>query len=386
MESTVSQILLDLFILFAAAKIGGEIFERIGQPGVVGELLAGIIIGPGALGIISESIINETVATLGVILLLFYVGLETRVSDIFDVGFEATLTALSGIVIPFLLGYGLATLVGLPTIEGLFIGTAMVATSVGITARVLSEQGYIHLKPSKVILGAAIIDDILGMMILSFVAGLAGAQRLSWLDQSVVIFQAITFVLFLALAAPKLVKTHASLLEKLHIRNAPLVVALLISLGLSALASYLGLAAIVGAFLAGMAFAETADRFALEKQTKPIYEFLVPFFFVVMGSKVELSSFANTEIIILTVAITLLAILGKLLGCGLGALRLGFKEALAVGVGMVPRGEVGFIVATVGLILKVIEPSLYSVVVAMAIITTMIVPPLLPRLFKTIVK
>jgi Kef-type K+ transport system membrane component KefB len=386
MESTVSQILLDLFILFAAAKIGGEIFERIGQPGVVGELLAGIIIGPGALGIISESIINETVATLGVILLLFYVGLETRASDIFDVGFEATLTALSGIVIPFLLGYGLATMVGLPTIEGLFIGTAMVATSVGITARVLTDRGYIHLKPSKVILGAAIIDDILGMMILSFVAGLAGAQRLSWLDQTVVIFQAITFVLFLALAAPKLVKTHASLLEKLHIRNAPLVVALLISLGLSALASYLGLAAIVGAFLAGMAFAETADRFALEKQTKPIYEFLVPFFFVVMGSKVELSSFANIEIIILTVAVTLLAILGKLLGCGLGALRLGFKEALAVGVGMVPRGEVGFIVATVGLVLKVIEPSLYSVVVAMAIITTMIVPPLLPRLFKTIVK
>jgi Kef-type K+ transport system membrane component KefB len=384
MEDTVSQILLDLFILFAAAKIGGEIFERIGQPGVVGELLAGIIIGPGALGIISESIINETVATLGVILLLFYVGLETRASDIFDVGFEATLTALSGVIIPFLLGYGLATFVGLPTIEGLFIGTAMVATSVGITARVLTERGYIHLKPSKVILGAAIIDDILGMMILSFVAGLAGAQRLSWLDQTVVIFQAVTFVLFLALAAPKLVKTHASLLEKLHIRNAPLVVALLISLGLSALASYLGLAAIVGAFLAGMAFAETADRFALEKQTKPIYEFLVPFFFVVMGSKVELSSFASTEIIMLTLAITFLAIVGKLLGCGLGALRLGFKEALVVGTGMVPRGEVGLIVATVGLVLKVIEPSLYSVVVAMAILTTIIVPPLLPRLFKSL--
>ncbi len=377
-----TQILFELFIMFAAAKIAGEIFERLKQPPVIGELIIGMIIGAHALGLLAaESPVQEAVSTIGVVVLLFAVGLETKVSELARVGRTATLVGISGIVLPFALGYLYFILINYNQIESLFIGTALVATSVGITARVLADMGLLQKNYSMVILGAAVVDDILAMMILAIVGGLA-RDTLSILSLILVIIEALAFVGFLVFIMPDLVKKHASILGYLHISYAPFIVALTICLGLSALAGYIGLAAIIGSFLAGMVFAETADRFELQEKTKPLTEFLVPFFFVVMGNRLEIESFFNLNILKVSLIVTLLAILGKIIGCSLSSYKMGFISSLAIGIGMIPRGEVGLIVAALGLKLSVIDKNIYSIVIIMVVLTTLIAPALLKMILS----
>lgn len=376
-----TRILLDLFIIFAAAKLAGEIFHRLKQPAVVGEILVGILLGPHLLGLISDSHTLSVFAEIGIIFLLFAVGLETRATDMFRVGRVALAVAVAGVLLPF--GMGLAFMLGLggQLVTALFVATALVATSVGITARVLADLGQTASRPARIILGAAVIDDILGLIVLAIVSGMSAGNFSTW-HIGLVIIEAIAFTVFVLFVGRHAAHRLSAHLYKLRISNPAFVVSVALCLGLSAVANYIGLAAIVGAFLAGMAFAETQEAAHIRRSLDPVYDLLVPIFFVIMGTQVNLHSFANTFIIMLGLVITILAIIGKLVGCGLAALELGKREALAIGIGMIPRGEVGLVVAAIGLSRGIIGNDIYGVVVFMCILTTLITPPLLRMALK----
>ena len=399
--------LLLIFVAFLAAKLGGEVMERMRLPAVTGELIAGIILGPTLLSIItSEDRFLDVLAQLGATFLLFSVGMETKISELKKVGMIASSVALLGVVTPFVLGYYVSVLMFASSVEAMFIATALVATSVGITARVLDDLGMIHTQEAKIILGAAIIDDILGMIVLTLVSGVA-VGSITYLSIAIVIAEAICFVAIVTLIGTRVVKyavgkrdirsdktvngawsihytTSAfkrdSWLDKLKQRQAPFVIILIVIFGLSALASFIGLAAIIGAFFAGLIFSDTKDTYELEEKFEPLNVLLVPFFFVVMGARVDLASFSN--VIPFAIVITVVAILSKLIGCSLGAASRGERTAMIVGAGMVPRGEVGIVVAMIGLSMGTIGQATYTVIVLVSIVTTLYAP----FLIKTVVK
>jgi len=398
METGVEFILIQLFVLYALAKGLGELFERLKQPAVVGEIIAGIIIGPSGILLANylfgaeiassleslhlyEGEVLSTLAELGVIVLLFTVGLETKFSDLKKVGFLATLVAVLGVVVPFGLGAAYILLTTGHNVEALFIGAAMVATSVGITARVLTDLDVIYSVESRIILGAAVIDDVLGMIVLTLVIGIsAPGGGISILHIAQVIIIALLFVFIMMLMGGKVVRKSEKYLEKMKFKDAPLAAALMVCFGLSAVAMHIGLAAIIGAFLAGMAFAEINEKYHLGLKMSPINTFLVPFFFVLTGTRVDISTFGTVAVT--ATIITVLAILGKLVGCGLASIKLGKESAFIIGSGMVPRGEVGIIVAVIGYTAGAISSELYSVVVIMAMVTTLVAPPMLKWGFK----
>jgi Na+:H+ antiporter len=290
--------------------------------------------------------------------------------------------AVLGVTVPFVLGYGLVgPVLGHPQLEATFVGAAMVATSVGITARVLRDLGVIASRESRVILGAAVIDDILAMIILAVVAGIAATGTIRAIDVMAIAGQAVVFTAFVAFVGTGLMRRYALRLETLHMDNAPFALALGAMLGLAALAGIVGLAAIIGAFLAGMVFAEAREHFQLEQQTLPIYQLLVPFFFVITGSYVDWRLFVTPGLIGLALGVTILALLGKVLPCGAAMNGEGARSMAIVGVGMAPRGEVGLIVASLGLSLGAIPQGVFSVVVVMTILTTLVVPPILRVLY-----
>jgi Kef-type K+ transport system membrane component KefB len=375
-------ILFELFVIFAAAKLVGELFERIDQPPVIGELLVGVALGSHALGLVSESEVHEVMQELGAIFLLFMVGLDTHVDELKKVGRHALGVGASGIVLPFALGTAFIFATDGSGNHAMFMGAAMVATSVGITARVLSDLGVIHTRESRVILGAAVVDDILGLMVLAVVSGL-GQDELSLLHMIVLAVVAVGFVTIVGAFGNRATRILAPRVETAQISRGPLALALSVCLGLSALAGAIGLAAIIGAFLAGMAFSELRPRWKLEDQIEPVYELLVPFFFVLTGARVDVGSLVDASTLGTVAVVTLLAIAGKLIGCGAAAWGLGRKSALIVGTGMVPRGEVGLIVASVGLSGELINAELYGVIVAMSILTTLVAPPALKALFAS---
>ena len=398
--SSITDILLDLFIIFIASKLAGELFERIHQPAVIGELLAGMLIGPFALGLLGEpgpaliaafhgeeaarealATLYEVLAEVGVIVLLFFVGLEISLEDMLRVGRRAAVVGILGVLLPMLLGYTLITYLGYPQAGAIFVGTAMVATSVGITARVLADFGALQSKEASIILAAAVVDDVLGMILLAGVVGIENGQG-SWGQVALVAVEAIAFTGFVVLVGTRVIRRYDTHLDDLRQRNGPFVAAMAVCLGLATLAGYVGLAAIIGAFLAGMAFSQTRQRPALVEQTKPVYDFLVPFFFVVTGAQVDPRIFLDTKLAGLALAVTGLAIVGKLVGCSLGALGMGWRSTTVVGVGMVPRGEVGLIVAAIGLSVGALSAELFSVVVVMSILTTLLVPPVLNLLYQ----
>lgn len=375
------QVLLALFIMMAAAKVLAEIFERLQQPAVVGEILAGVIIGPSVLAWVAPSEITNTLAEIGVILLLFTVGLETKPSAILKVGTRATVVAVLGVIAPFVGGYFLMRWWGASNLEALFIGTALVATSVGITARVLGSMNVLEVRTARIILGAAVIDDILGLLILALVSS-ASAGQINYLVIGTTAALAIGFTVFVLLIGAPVVTRLAPRIENLRTSESLFVFGLLLCLGLSVAAAYIGVAAIIGAFLAGMALAQATDGHpTMHKQINGVTEFLVPFFLVNIGMQVRLDVFRSRSILLLTILVTLLAVITKLLGCGLGALSLGMRRAAQVGMGMVPRGEVGIVVAQIGLSLAVINDALFGVVLFMSVATTLIAPPFLKILF-----
>ena len=385
MENT-TKILFDLLLMFAAAKVLGELFERVKQPAVIGEILAGIVLGPYIFGLINPLQVEtfhvyEVFAEVGVIILLFSIGLHIKVDDILKVGKTSSVVAILGVILPFFFGYLYTLTSDHTTVEALFIGAAMVATSVGITARVFADLGILDSRVAKVMLAAAVIDDILALLVLAVVTGV-GQGTISYVKITLLTLEAAGFIIFLTIIGKGLIPRLGPFLGFFKTKNAPFALALLFCLGLSAVASYIDLAAIVGAFMAGMVLAELNVEFRFSSKFESLYDFLVPFFFVVMGTQVDLSVFTKFNLVGAALILTVFAILGKLIGCGLGAWGLGWKEASVVGVGMVPRGEVGMIVASIGLGMGVISTDLYSIVIFMVIATTILTPPVLAAMIS----
>jgi Kef-type K+ transport system membrane component KefB len=378
-----TKVLLTLFIMLAAAKFMAELFERLRQPAVAGEIMAGILIGPSLLNLAAPTEITSILAEIGVIFLLFNVGLETKPAAIFKVGKSAAIVAVLGVVLPFIAGWLLMTAWGSTSVESLFVGTALVATSVGITARVLSGMGLLDAPTARIILGAAVIDDILGLLVLAVVSSMA-AGAVNYIEILTTAVLAIGFTVFVAVVATPVVTRVAPRIDQLRSGHGMFILGLVLCLGLSVAAAYIGVAAIIGSFLAGMAMAEASeDHPNMHRQINGVTEFLVPFFLVNIGMQLRLDVFRSPAVVLLCVLVTLVAVVTKLFGCGLGAINLGIKRAAQVGMGMVPRGEVGIIVAQLGLSLAVIGPELYGVVLFMAVATTLIAPPFLKMLYAS---
>lgn len=374
-------LLFELFAIFVAAKLIGEIFERMKLPAVLGEICAGVLIGPYALGWIHPSDTLKAIAEIGAIFVLFHAGLEISPKDLVRVGRSAVLVAIAGIVLPFILGFGYMHWRGDALTESVFVGVAMVATSVGITARVLGDMGVLSSKVAKIILGAAVFDDILGMLLLAVVDGLAQSGGVEWLRLGTLAVEALLFALFMIFIGPRILSRLRPRLVNLSTHNAPLIVSLMVCLGLSFAASKIGMAAIIGAFFAGMIFSECSPEWDLVPRVHAITEFLGPFFFFSIGSQLDIKLF-NGSVLGIALIVSGLAIVSKVVGCGLPMIGDGWRSALSVGVGMMPRGEVALIVALVGLNSQIVTQSTYAIVVFMTAVTTILAPPLLRILLR----
>ena len=377
-----TQILLQLFAILVATKIGHEIFRRLGQPAIVGEILGGVVAGPAVLGVYQINAETQLFAEIGVVLLLFQVGLVTRLHDLMRVGGTAFVVAVLGVAFPFIAAFAITEVISSGDLAlGLFLAAALTATSVGITSSVLQELGALETTSGRIILGAAVIDDVLGIMVLSISAGIA-AGELSVGRIASLFVVALLFIAIVAIGGTRAVRARGSLLTAPRFAESAFLPGMMIMLGLAALASVIGLAAIIGAFLAGMVVGESPERPALEAEVAPVAAFFTPFFFGAIGAQVDLAGLSSPDALVLLLGVTLLAIVAKFAGAFLGAIRHGRARALLVGWGMVPRGEVGLVVAALGLTTGAIARDIYSVVVGMAIVTTLIVPPLLPPLVR----
>jgi Kef-type K+ transport system membrane component KefB len=376
-----AEILLQLFWILVAAKVGNEIFRRLGQPTVVGEILGGVVAGPAVLGVYQINAETELFAEIGVVLLLFQVGVETRLHELLRVGVTALAVGALGVLLPFGAGFLAAEIAGGDLATAVFLAAALTATSVGITSNVLRDLGGLHTKSGRVILGAAIIDDVLAIMILSVATGVAAGSLSAERIISLVVV-AVLFIVVVLIGGTRILRRRRSLLTDPEFAETPFLPGMILMLGLASLASVIGLAAIIGAFLAGMVVGESSERHALEAEVAPVAAFFTPFFFGFIGAQVDLAGLANMEAILILLGITALAVASKFIGAFIGAFRSGLWRGILVGWGMVPRGEVGIVVAGLGLSAGAIDSEIYSVVVGMAILTTLIVPPLLPAMLR----
>jgi Kef-type K+ transport system membrane component KefB len=395
----VAPVALWLVVILLSAKFGADLAVRVGQPAVLGELLVGVALGALSLAGISglEAIKHdpfiEMLARIGILILLFEVGLESTVGQMLQVGKSSLLVAILGVVTPFALGWGVAAwlLPGHGPFVAAFIGATLTATSVGITARVLADLGRAQSNEARVILGAAVIDDVLGLVILAVVTGVIAAAdtgeslaagEVGWIVGKAGAFLVVSLVLGV-LVAPRLF----SAASRLRAPGVLLATGLTLCFVLSWLADRIGLASIVGAFAAGLilervhyrSFVDRGEH-GLEELIHPIASFLVPIFFVLMGMRADLRSFAQPGVLTLAAALTIVAIVGKQV-CSLGVLDKGI-DRLSVGIGMVPRGEVGLIFANIGLALtvggqRIVDEATFSALVVMVIVTTLITPPAL---------
>lgn len=375
------ELLLGLVIVWLAAKLAGEAMERVGQTAVLGELLAGVVIGPGVLGLVSESEILHALAEIGVIILLFEIGLESDLGELLRAGLQSTVVALVGIACPFAFGYGLAIWWGKPTLVAVFVGATLTATSVGITARVLSDLGRLQEAASRVVLGAAVLDDVLGLVILAVVTGLVQTGIFSLTTLALILFKALVFLVLAVALGIRFAPTLLAWVGKMRARGSLIVYAVLFCVLLAALSERIGLAAIIGAFAAGLILAKTEPRARIEEQLKPVADLFVPVFFVTVGMKVDpatLNPFGDGTFRF-ALLLTAVAVLSKL-AAGLGVYQRGVRR-WPVGVGMIPRGEVGLIFAGIGLANGVIEETLYAALVTMVMVSTFIVPPWLKALY-----
>ena len=379
-DDVVASILADLAIILLAAKLGDELFKRIGQPAIVGEILAGLLIGPAVLGLVGPSETLEVFAELGVVFLLFWVGLETRISQMREVGSTAAAVGVSGVVFPFAAGLVAGLAFGESTATSLFLGSALAATSVGITSAVFAELGILATRPARIVLGAAVIDDILALLLVAVAVGIAADGGVDILSILISTALALGFVAILALGGTTLMRRRPQILQAPRFSDSPLLPAVILCLGIAALAAGVGLAAVIGAFLAGMIVAETKEVSPIEREIEPLYAFFPPFFFASIGIGLDLDAFTEASTLLLVAGLTLLAIVAKAGGCLLGARGLPRNERGVVTVGMVPRGEVGIIVAGIGAASGVIDAELFAAIVAMSILTTIAVPPVLRRI------
>ncbi len=395
-EFSIPSLFLVLAAMLVAAKLLGELAERFGQPAVLGELIAGVLLGSSVLGVVpvtgTGAEIIHALAELGVVLLLFEIGLETDLKEMFRVGTASLAVAAVGVVLPFALGFtywayvphaesgGSADL----TMAAVFVGATLTATSVGITARVLSDIGQMNSEEAKIIIGAAIIDDVLGLVILTVVSGMAAGASVEALGIVRVLAVAVGFLVVAVLvgryAAPRLF----DLVVRMRVRYVLLVFAVAFALGLSAAAAVVGSALIIGSFAAGVILSGTNQFDTIEREIKPVASIFTPIFFVSVGASVNLGLLNPARegaggILSIAAILTVLAVIGKI-AAGWAAPWVGFRR-LVVGVGMVPRGEVGLIFADIGRRAGVLNEAVFGAVLLMIMATTFVAPPGLKVLF-----
>ena len=368
-------IIVGLFILLLAAKMGEEVFRRLGQPGVIGELAGGLLVGPHALGLVLPGETAAVLSEIGVVILLFAVGLEIKTDQLLQVGRPALVTAVLGVVFPIAAGAAYALAVGEPPTTAAFVGLALAATSIGITSRVLAEMGVLDRRFSRIIVGAAVIDDVLALILIGIVSGVAKGD-LGVATVGLVV-GALGFVALGFAVARRARGLRREVFTWPLFTDTPLVLAFLLMLGLAILAASIGLAAIIGAFVAGLIVAETEAQDEIEHEIKPLASIFTPFFFAVTGAQLDLAALGDAKLAIAALVLAALGIATKVLAGVIGARGTGRWSALAVGVGMAPRGEVGIVVVTLGLSLGLLTPSLFSAVLVAVVLTTVAAPLLL---------
>ncbi len=373
-----------LVAMLGVAKAGGYLAQRLGQPAVIGELIGGVIVGRSVLGLVDAG--NETVHLLsevGVVILLFAIGLETDLGRLFKVGATSLVVAVVGVVLPFALGYFACRLLGLTNIISIMAGATLTATSVGITARVLSDLGRLHDLEGQIVLGAAVIDDILGLMVLSVVTGLAQGRDVTLRGIGVTSATAIGFLVATVLVGMIVVPRLFRVADHLDLPGTPTTLALISAFGLASLADLCGSALIIGAFAAGLLVARAPQAREIEHGITAIGHFFVPLFFVAVGASVDCAALnpldrASRFALLVGGMLIVVGVLGKLLA---GYAPFWFRgNKTVVGVGMVPRGEVGLIFAQMGLASGVFDAGLFGAVTLMVMVTTLVAPPALKLL------
>lgn len=390
MTSSTLSLLLFLALVIAGAKLSGLASTRFGQPAVLGELLLGLVLGPSVVDILNVrpfdshelQVTIESLAELGVILLMFLAGLEVQLDELRHAGRVSLLAGTLGVVAPLILGAVAALPFGYNLSQAIFIGIILTATSVSISAQTLMELGVLRSREGVALLGAAVIDDVISIMVLSLYMAVAlggGAGSLFGTVVRIVVYLAIA-----GAAARWIVPRLTAWVQGLPVSQGTMAVAITTTLVFAWSAEVLGgMAAITGAFVAGLAFARTPWRHGITEGTHTIvYSLLVPVFFVSIGLRADARGLDAAGLILLAVIVAT-AIVSKILGCGLGALLAGFprSSALRLGVGMISRGEVGLIVCTVGLGAGLIDEAIFSDMVIMVLATTLVTPLLLRRVF-----
>jgi Kef-type K+ transport system membrane component KefB len=387
------EFVLVLVLIIVGAKLSGYLAARLNQPMVVGEITFGLLLGPTLLNLFALPVFHHAevtaesinlLAELGVLLLMFLAGLETDLTAMRKVGGPAFSSAVGGVALPFLGGWGLSTAMGLPQQEGIFIGTILTATSVSISAQTLIELGKLKSKEGMTILGAAVIDDVIGILMVSVVVAVFASSGAEATPIWLVAVKMIGYFVVAFLLAP-LVRRVFALVSKLPVSEALLATGLVIAFVYGWSAEYLGgVAAITGSYIAGIILGQVAQKHELEDKAKAIvYSFFVPIFFVDIGLRANLREAFAGSLVWFGVGLVVIAIVAKLIGSGVGALLTGFKfkEALRVGAGMISRGEVGLIVAGIGVQRGVIPTEVFSLMVLMVIATTLVTPILVRLTF-----
>lgn len=416
-------VLLSLVVVYLASKLGGELSRMMNLPPVLGELVGGVVVGVSALHLLvfpeggataadstlmpvlqwisggelsaesfssiftSQSEVLSVLAELGVIILLFEIGLESDLRELTKVGYQAAVVAVVGVVAPFVGGtLGLIALFHIPTIPAIFAGAALTATSIGITSKVLSELGHLKSTEGQMIVGAAVIDDVLGIIVLAVVASLAKTGEVDVLNLVYLIISASVFLLGAIFLGKFFNQAFVAIADKLQTRGKLIIPALVFAFLMAFLANAIHLEAILGAFAAGLVLDETDKRKELDQQVLPIADIFVPIFFVTVGAKADLSVLnpmiaENREGLIIATFLILIAIVGKLV-TGWAVFGQPQINRLAIGVGMIPRGEVGLVFAGIGAASGVLSKPLEAAIITMVIVTTFIAPPFLRYAFK----
>ena len=380
---TFPALLLAVTAIWVAAKVLGELAERLGQPAVLGELLAGVLLGGSVLRLLDPAQpAIHVLAQIGVLVLLFEIGLESDLDELLRVGPQALSVAIAGMILPFALGYAVMQALGAAPVPAIFVGATLTATSIGITARVLSDLGKMGTPEARIIVGAAVADDILGLAVLALVKGLAEEGRI---EAGAALRVALLAVGFFAgaivagrLLAPRLVR----IASRMRVRGVLIVSCLSLAFVLAVAADAVGSATIVGAFAAGLALASTDRKVDIVEQTRPLSDFFVPIFFASVGAAVDVRYFnpfdAGRRGALALAGLLLVAALAGKWASGFFARKKDTKlNRSAIGVGMIPRGEVGLVFAGIGLATGVVEPGTYAAVVVVVILTTFVAPPLL---------
>ncbi|MBD2343987.1 cation:proton antiporter [Anabaena subtropica] len=416
----IAAVLLSLVVVYLASKVGGELSNRVGLPAVLGELVGGVVVGVSVFHLLvfpeggadasssmimtflqttaglspeatpavftAQSEVISVLAELGVIILLFEIGLESNLKDLMAVGVQAIIVAVVGVTVPFAAGtIGLMVLFGIDAVPAIFAGAALTATSIGITSKVLSELGRLNSKEGQIILGAAVIDDILGIIVLAVVASLAKEGTVDVGQVIYLIISASGFLLGAIVLGNVFNKSFVAIADMLKTRGELIIPAFIFAFVMAYIASIIHLEAILGAFAAGLVLEETDKRKELQRQVSPIADMLVPIFFVTVGAKTDLGVLnpaipSNQEGLIMASFLIIVAILGKVI-TGFSVFGQPQINRLAIGVGMIPRGEVGLVFAGVGAASGALSKSLGAAIIMMVILTTFLAPPLLRFVF-----